>query len=133
MRSLNDRGQQEQEAAAQQKLQQQSEYRSARATAVTAAEDAGIMGASVDGLLNDLATQQADRQKATDTNLSWTLRQLAEEQRGAANTMASRTNTARSPSLGSLLIGIGGTALDGYGKWRARQPPKQPQQQPARP
>lgn len=125
MRSLNTRGQQETEAAAEDKLRQQREYRAAKASAIIAAEDAGVMGISADALLADLAAQQAERQKATDTNLGWVLAQLRQEQRGAANTMASRMNTARDPALAPLLISIGGTAIEGINKWRTRHEQRQ--------
>lgn len=123
MRGLNDRGQQELEASAETRLQQQREYRSAKASAVVAAEGAGILGNTVDGLLNDLAMQQADRNKAVDTNIDWTLRQLRAEQQGAANTMQGRHNQARNPSFGSLLINVGGQALNGYMGYKTRTDP----------
>lgn len=123
MRGLNDRGQQELEATAQAKLQQQREYRATKAQALVSAEDAGVMGVSADALLNDLAMQQAERTKAANTNIYWTLRQLRSEQQGAANTMSSRHNAARNPSFGSLLIGIGGTALGAYDKYKTRTDP----------
>lgn len=123
MRGLNDRGLQELEASAQARLQQQREYRAARAQAIVAAEDAGIMGNTVEGLLNDLAIQQADRDNAVDTNIDWTLQQLRNEQLGAANTMQGRYNSARSPSFGSLLISVGGQALNGYMTYKNRTDP----------
>ncbi|OHB34781.1 MAG: hypothetical protein A2882_01335 [Phenylobacterium sp. RIFCSPHIGHO2_01_FULL_70_10] len=123
MRGLNTRGLQELEAAAQTRLQQQREYRAARAQAIVAAEDAGVMGISADALLNDLALQQNERDDATRTNIDWVLQQLREEQQGSANVMQSRYNAARNPSLGSLLISVGGQAIGAYDKYKTRTDP----------
>jgi len=111
--ALTNRQLQEQQAAAQQTVSQQREFRSAKATAIVGAEDAGIMGLSVDALLNDLTGQQGARSKATNTNLQLALAQLQDQKTGADVQRQSRNNAARDPSRNALMIGLAGTALEG--------------------
>lgn len=115
---------QEQNASADQRLQQQNEYTRARASAVNAGDAAGIRGLSVDALLNDLAGQQGDRVKANDTNLGMTLQQLQAEKVASGTGLQSRVNSIAKPSNAALALTIGGQALDGYSSYQKATRPQ---------
>jgi len=121
--AITNRQLQEGQSASQRLNEQQSEFRAARASAIVNAEDAGVTGLSVDALLNDLTGQQAKRTKATNQNLQMAIAQLQEQKGGAGVQLASRTNAARSPSMSSLMIGLGGTALDAANSYTKRTKP----------
>lgn len=117
---------QEQNSAAQRTFQNQREYAAARATAVVGAEDAGVRGISVDALLNDLAGQQHARQDAVDQNTTWAVRALQDEKRGAQATRDARILSVPKSSTSSLLIKVGGTALQGLDAYNTKKKPRPP-------
>ncbi len=120
---LNDRQMQEQAASAQRGQQMQREDFAAQSTAQTAAGEAGVGGLSTQGLLNDLASQQAMRESTNSANLDMTLNQLQEQKMGAGVQMQSRINSAPPPSMAGLLIQVGGDAVGGYDQYQSRTNP----------
>jgi len=120
LHGITTRQMQEQDAAAERKLENQREYDAARASAIVNADQAGVRGLSVDALLNDLAGQQASRQKAVDTNTSWQIAQLQDEKLGADATRQSRIASAPKPSATGLLLKVGGTAVSGLDAYKSR-------------
>jgi hypothetical protein len=123
-RSISQRQMQEQDATASGNFANAQEYAAARASGIVAAEGSGISGLSVDALLNDLAGQQAARQKTADTNLGWTLAQMQQEKLGAAAQRDSRILSAPKPSSLGLALQIGGQALGGFDAYKTRTDPK---------
>lgn len=111
---LTNRQIQEQNAAAQQTFEQQREYAGANAHAIVAADNSGVQGISVDGLLADLAGQQARRQDTVGQNLSMSVDQLQRERVGAAAARDSSIASTPKPSALALAINIGGQAANGY-------------------
>lgn len=122
-RAITQRQLQEQTASADRKFANAQEYAAARASGVVAAGEAGVSGLSVDALLNDLAGQQAARQKTADTNLGWTLAQLQQERFGAQAQRDNRINSAPKPSSLGLALQIGGQAIGGYDTYKSRTDP----------
>lgn len=123
LNAIQRRQEQEQQASAENRLQNEREYDATKARATVAAGEAGVSGLSVNALLNDLAGQQAHRQGMIDTNLAWTTEQLQDEKTGARSTMQSRINSLQNPSGLGLALTIGGQALGGYDKYKTRTDP----------
>lgn len=121
---ITDRQMQEQSAAAQRTFQNQREYDAARATAITGAENSGLHGLSVDGLLNDLVGQQHERQDAVAQNTTWSIRAMQQEKMGAAASRDSRMNSAPMPSALGLGLTIGGQSIVGLDRFSKATDPK---------
>lgn len=95
----------------------------ARATAETAAADAGVQGNSVEAIARDFYRQQGRIDASTVRNTEMTVQQLQAEKQGVRSQYASRTNfkPVKDPSalgLGLEIAGAGLNAFDTYDRAR---------------
>lgn len=108
---------QERRAADEKNFQNSRDAMKARASAVTAAGEAGVSGLSVDALLGDISGQEARIRDGVNQNLEGTLDQLTVEARGlqrnTVNQMSTRPQPQRPSRLGALLE-AGSGVYDAY-------------------
>jgi hypothetical protein len=124
-RQLQNRQQQESEAASQKEIQASREGAQARSTARLAAGEAGVSGLSVNALLQDFMGQEARYRDAVKTNAGYANDQLREEMKGveaqASGRIASITPYIKQPVDRPNYIGgalrVGGAALDAYTRY----------------
>lgn len=124
---LTTRETQEQDAAGQSILAADRQARMADAEARVQAGEAGVAGASVDALLEDIQNRTSAFKVATNQNLTNNIDQLEAEKTGVRiNTKNQKTMAAvnnPNPSGLALGLGIAGSVLD-YGGLLIRRSPK---------
>jgi hypothetical protein len=126
-RDLQERQQQESEAAAQKLQAGAVEGGEARSRALTAAGEAGVSGLSVNALLSDFMGQEAKYRESVKTNAGYANDQLRQEMEGvnaqASGRIASISPYVKQPVETPNYFGgamrVGGSALDAYTKYTA--------------
>jgi hypothetical protein len=116
---------QEQEAAAQQKIEVAREARAARATALVTAGEAGVSGLSVQGLLQEFYGREGQFNANTDRNLQWTEQQLTNSMKGLKAQATDRINSvqrAPRPSFLDAGLRIIAGGLDSYSDYKKTLP-----------
>lgn len=119
---------QEQETAAQERMDTALEARAARATAMTAAGESGVTGFSVEHLMRDYYAREQRFNDRVDTNLDWTMQQLQLEKKQQGYRALDRINSVprgTPPSFGdaALRIAAGGlNTLTNYQQRTGRSP-----------
>jgi hypothetical protein len=108
--ALDTRETQEKDAAGQTIMQADRQARAADALAKVSAGEAGVAGASVDAVLQNLTRQKNTFDVSAKENLHNTLTQIEAEKSGASATAQSRINSAPPPNpfLSVLQIGEAG-------------------------
>lgn len=119
---------QEQDSTAAEKFDTALEARSARATNAVAADQNGVSGFTVDGLMRDMYAQEGRYDARVDQNTEWSLAQLQETKRAAGYEMVKRTNEVspgQKPSFMNLGLQIAGQGLNAsstYLEYKNRYP-----------
>lgn len=111
---------QERRAASQEKQNATVDALKARATAKTAAGEAGVSGLSVDALVQDFYAQEGRYSNSIDNNFQMTSDYLRSEMESTQAQGQSRINSVRRatpPSFLGAAIRIGATALDAFGTY----------------
>lgn len=108
---LSLRENQEQDAAGQSILQADRAARLNDATARVSAGEAGVAGASVDALLNDIQRQNDEFKTNTNINLQNDVGQIEEQKRAARVDAQNRINSVPFPSSLATGLQIGGDVL----------------------
>lgn len=115
---------QEQEAAANEKIDVEREAREAKATAFTAAGESGVSGLSVDALMAEFDGRAVEHSDRVDQNTEWTLTQLNNEMKGIRFNAEDRINSvqrAAKPSFFDAGLRIAGVGLDSYNSFEDRK------------
>ncbi len=107
----------EQDAAAQDKLLMQREAVASIADAKNRSSFSGTAGLSVNGLINSIRLQEAERQQAASTNLENQIRSIQSEKRASGENYVARVKSVQKPSGMSLALGIGNAVVGGIGSY----------------
>lgn len=113
--------QQEQEAAAEKKVETAREARAARATALVTAGEAGVSGLSVQGLLQEFSGREGSFNASVDRNLHLSEMQLKNQLKGIHAQTKDRINSvqrATPPSFLSAGLRIAGAGMDAYSQYK---------------
>lgn len=114
---INLRQMQEQDALRQKQQAQNIEEAEVKASAQVSAAEGGIAGVSVDNILSDVSRRAARNREVEATNTKNIITQLQAEKKASGSRAQSRINSAPKPSPLSLVAGIGGAAIGGYGTY----------------
>ncbi|WP_448955725.1 virion core protein, T7 gp14 family [Labrys neptuniae] len=112
---LGQRQAQEMDAAAADKFDTALEARAARATTSVAADQNGVAGATVDGLLRDMYAQEGRYGGRVDTNTDWSMAQIQQDKKSASYQTVSQVNSVprgQKPSFMNLGLQIAGAGLN---------------------
>lgn len=109
---LNLRQQQELKGANQTVYQMDLEARKADAQTRVAAGEAGVAGASVDALLNDIERQRLNAETGIRSNAEDTVTQLQQEKKVVKTNRQSQINSVPAPNPWATGLKIGGSAVD---------------------
>jgi len=112
---VNLRAYQERQSAKTSIMQADRQARMADAEARVSAGEAGVKGASVDALLNDISNQDSEFRTETNTNLNNTLDQLQQQRRAIQVNTQNEINTNLPPSPVGLGLNILGAGLNTAG------------------
>lgn len=124
--NTNLRVQQEQEAAVNAKIENAKRAAEAVGTARAASGQAGVAGLSVDNLLADFYSQEANFRVVTDSNLASSIEQSQRELKGLEAQSKSRENSLRpEPIPGYLGAGlrIGAESVKTYDTYKKQTDP----------
>jgi hypothetical protein len=116
------RGQEEIAAATRAIQAGRAQGSAVRAEITASAGEAGVVGQSVDMLLDDVHRDEAAHVQSIEDNTQVTLDQLQRVKAGATALADSRINSMRGPSAFGTGLQIMGAGLDLYGTLRLRQP-----------
>ena len=95
----------------------------ASARTVASAAGAGVRGASVDALQDEIQGDLGRFRDSIDYNLTVTLDQIERMRAGAEAEAQARINSVARPGLLNTALQIGGAALDTYGLFRSYKKP----------
>lgn len=116
---------QEQQKAAEDRMEVTRQARAAMARARVAAGESGITGTSVRLGLQDISGAAARDLSTIDRNLNWSLTSLQQQKHSLQATTANRINSVaqgQQPSTGALVAGLGASAAQGYLSYQSVQP-----------
>jgi hypothetical protein len=111
---------QERNAASQKKFETSIEATKARATAVTAAGEAGVGGLSVDALLGDYMARESRGVDAIDQNFAMSadaIRSDMEGSQGQANARINSVQQAAGPSFLDAAVRVAGSVVGAAGTY----------------
>ncbi|APX92576.1 hypothetical protein BWR19_06250 [Halomonas sp. 1513] len=103
--------------------------RAAMATARVSAGEAGVSGSSVRMGLRDIGASAARDRATLDRNKDWTIGQLQRQKTGLQSSASNRISSlprGQSPSTSAALVGMAGTAAQGYANHQSMQPKNNP-------
>lgn len=112
--------QQDRENAAQKLTETSRQAAQARATAITAAGEAGVAGLSVNALLDDITRQEMEFTDSVKHNQQRRDQQIRQEMVGVEASGQSRINslpTPQQPSFAEALLRTGSGAFDSYSRY----------------
>jgi hypothetical protein len=115
---------QERAAAIGQKTETAIEAMKARSTAKVAAGEAGVVGLSVDHLMNDFAGRQGRYNDSVDTNFQMQRDYLVGEMEGQRAQAQRQINSVPKPSFldtSLRILGVGASAATGYYNMTAKK------------
>jgi hypothetical protein len=121
-RALQDRQQQETDAAAQKIQEGNIQGAKARSTALAAAGEAGVSGLSVNSLLSDFMAQEARYRSSVKTNLGYANSQLEDQKQGVYAEATGRAQSIQpyikepvaTPDYVGAALRVGGSATSAY-------------------
>jgi len=108
---IAERMRQERKAAAEKGWQMQQQYEQVVSAGQNKASEMGVSGNTIQGLMDSLAGQEANRQRIVKENSDNVANQLAMQSMSEATKLQSRFNANRAPSLSSLALGLAGDAM----------------------
>jgi hypothetical protein len=137
-KALQERQKQEGEATVTEEARNARAAAEARATARTAAGEAGVSGLSLDALLTDFTRQESEYRYGVRRNLGISTDQLTNEMEGARAQAQGRSaaipslnlEAVNGPSYLGAALRIGGDALGAYSKYNASKPTRPTPNQP---
>jgi len=129
-KSIQERQKQEGEATATEEQRVSREAAEARATARTAAGEAGVSGLSLDALITDFTRQESQYRYGVRRNLTLSTDQLTSEMEGARAQAQGRAaaipqlnlEPVQGPTWWGAALRIGGSAVDAYSKFNTSKP-----------
>lgn len=124
-RQLQDRQQQEADAAAQKVQEGNLQGAKARSTALVAAGEAGVSGLSVNNLINDFMAQEARYRNSVTTNLGYANQQVEAQKQGVYAEAQGRVNSVTpymkepvaQPNYVGAALRVGGSATSAYSSY----------------
>jgi hypothetical protein len=137
-KALQERQKQEGEATVTEEARNARAAAEARATARTAAGEAGVSGLSLDALITDFTRQESQYRYGVRRNLTLSTDQLTAESEGARATAMGRSaaipqlnlEPLNGPSFLGAALRIGGDALGAYSKYNSSKPTRPTPNQP---
>jgi hypothetical protein len=109
VRALNRRADQEGQSTAQRKFQNQIETIKLREKKKTAALERGVLGNSVQSILQDVGRRGSFNEQTMERNLGMTLAQINDQKEGTKATFMNRVNSVQkgyAPDAGDAMLGM---------------------------